>query len=90
MKLFEPHTHHFVQLTGDQKVEDGEQNPVLFLNVIPHSFRKPVRKTHKLSGLGFAKRVFQFFHERPLLRMFQQQVAYGACLRPADPHQFGK
>src|SRR5262249_11892074 len=58
--------------------------------MIPDSFRKPVCKEDKLSGLGAAKGVLEAFHEGPLLSVFEQQVTQGACLRLAGSHQLGK
>jgi protein-S-isoprenylcysteine O-methyltransferase Ste14 len=48
LKLFELRAYLFIQLIRDQDVENGKQNSVLFLNVTPDSFRKPLFKKDKL------------------------------------------
>jgi hypothetical protein len=60
------------------------------LNVVSDSIHEAIRNEHEVGAFSGAQRVFQSFHERPLLIVFEQQVAQWASLGLARSHDFGK
>jgi hypothetical protein len=51
LELFEFPTYLFVERVGDQYLKDGKENAVFFLNVVPNSIRKAIRKDDEIGAL---------------------------------------